>query len=90
MMNKFEMLKEKIKINESLNLSDIDIKEIDKIEDLKIIRKKISEERILDFLKSVRNPYFFNINNRIVQIEFSNNDKTAKECIYNVIKNIYK
>ena len=86
----YEELKKKVELCKNTNLSDIDIDEIPDIKEVKISKKKSSRERILDFLKEVNNPYVFKSNGRLVQISFANSDKTASECLSNVIKNMYK
>ena len=61
------------------------------IEDIKISRKKCREERILDFLTKVKNPYMFKVNGKLVRIRFSENtDLTADDCLTNVLKNLYR
>ncbi len=86
----YEELKKKVELCKNTNLSDIDIDEIPDIKEVKISKKKSSRERILDFLKEVNNPYVFKSNGRLVQISFANSDKTASECLSNVLKNMYK
>lgn len=45
---------------------------------------------MLDFLNSVENPYVFKINGKLVQIKFSNTNKTAEDYLTNVLKNLYR
>ena len=90
MKHDYEELKKKVELCKNTNLSDIDIDEIPDIKEVKISKKKSSRERILDFLKEVNNPYVFKSNGRLVQISFANSDKTASECLSNVLKNMYK
>ncbi len=63
---------------------------LDEISSIKIERKKSSNERILDFIVKVKNPYIFKVNGKLVRISFSNTDKTAEDCLTNVLKNLYK
>lgn len=37
-----------------------------------------------------RNPYIFKVHGKLVRIRFSDTDKTAEECLINVIKNLYR
>ena len=57
---------------------------------IKIDKRKSSEERMLDFLVKVKNPYIFKIKGRLVRIRFSNNGKTADDCLTGVLKNLYR
>ena len=87
---KIDKLKQKLEKYENIPLSEIDINEVDEITDIKINRRKSSEERILDFLNTVKNPYVFKVNGKLVKISFSDTEKTADDCLTNVLKNLYR
>lgn len=91
-MNNIDIDKLQMKMDKCKNLSfdDIDINKVKDLSEIKINRRKSSNERILDFLNSVEYPYIFKVGGKLVKIEFSKNDKTAEECITNVIKSIYQ
>jgi len=86
----YKNLKEKLLICKNMSLNEIDVDEIDEISSVKIDRRKSSNERILDFLNGVKNYYIFNINGRIVKMSFSDSEKTADDCLTNVLKNLYR
>lgn len=81
---------EKLDKCRNLDLSEIDINEVDEITNIKIDRRKSSNERILDFLNEVKNPYVFKVNGRLVRIRFSDTEKTADECLTSVLQNLYR
>ncbi len=85
-----EELKEKLERCRDVNLDDVKLEDVDEITDIKIDRRKPSEERILDFLTKVKNPYIFKVNGKLVRIRFSDTDKTADDCLTNVLKNLYR
>lgn len=87
---KIDKLKQKLEKYENIPLSEIDINEVDEITDIKINKRKSSEERILDFLNTVKNPYVFKVNGKLVKISFSDTEKTADDCLTNVLKNLYR
>ncbi|MBO5095272.1 MAG: hypothetical protein IK997_00775 [Bacilli bacterium] len=87
---KIDKLKEKLKKYENIPLSEININEVDEITDIKVNKRKSSNDRILDFLNTVKNPYVFKHNGKLVRIGFSDTDKTADECLTNVLKNLYR
>lgn len=87
-MNKYDIGKLDKKLKQCKNIS-VD-NSIDNLSEIKIDKKKKGNDRILDFINKVSNPYIFYIDNQIVKIEFSNNSKNAEECITNVISKIYK
>ena len=80
------------KINECKNksLDELNIDELDDISNIKIDKRKSSDERLLDFLSKTKNPYAFKINGKIVKIEFSETDLTANDCLTNVLDSLYK
>ena len=85
-----EELKEKLERCRDVNLDDVKLEDVDEIKDIKIDRRKPSEERILDFIMKVKNPYIFKVNGKLVRIRFSETDKTAEACLTNVLKNLYR
>lgn len=91
-MNKYKLeeLEEKINKCSKISINDVKIDDIDKLNEVKISKKKKSNEKILEFIKNVSNPYIFNIDNKIVKIEFTHNGRHAEDSIINIIKTIYK
>ena len=91
-MNSYNIkeLREKIERCKNMKLSDVSLDDVDEISSIKIDRRKSSNERILDFLTKTKNPYIFKVNNTLVRISFSNNERTADNCLTSVLKNLYK
>ena len=83
-------LEEKLKRCKNIDLSEVDIDEVDDLDKIKISRKKSKEERIIDFINKTKNPYVFNVNGRLVKLEFSDNGTNAENAIMNVLKSLYK
>lgn len=89
-MNKYniEELREKLERCRNVNLDDVKLEDVDEISS--IDRRKSSEERILDFIMKTKNPYIFKIKGKLVKMRFSDTDKTADDCLTNVLKNLYR
>ena len=85
-----EKIVSKIEKYKDLDLSEINPDDIPDINEIKIDKRKSSKDRMLDFLNSVENPYVFKINGKLVQIKFSDTNKTAEDCLTNVLKNLYR
>ena len=83
-------LEEKLKICKDIDLSEVNIDEVDDLNEIRISRKKSKEERIIDFINKTKNPYIFKVNGRLVKLEFTDNGKKAEDVIINVIKSIYR
>ena len=83
-------LQEKLKRCRDIPLNEINLDDVDDLADIKISKKKSSNDRVLDFLIATKNPYVFKVNGRLVKIGFSNNNRIAEDCITNVIKSIYR
>ena len=64
-MDKYNIkeLEEKINRCKNMKLEDINPDDVDEISSIKIDRRKSSNERILDFLTKVKNPYVFKMGN---------------------------
>lgn len=86
----FELLEMKLNKCKNMKLEDVDINTVDDLENIKINRRKSSNERIIDFLNNSANPYIFKVNGRLVKFEFSNNEDTAENCLTKVIKSLYQ
>lgn len=91
-MNKkdIEALSEKLKRCREIPLDEVNPDDVDEITDIKIDKRKSSNERILDFLNKVKNPYIFKVKGKLVRIRFSDTNKTADDCLTNVLKNLYR
>lgn len=83
-------LEEKINRCKNMKLEDISLDDVDEISSIKIYRRKSSNERILDFLSEVKNPYVFKVKGRLVRMNFSENGPTADDCLTQCLKNLYR
>lgn len=92
MKNKYNVkeLEEKLDRCRNVNLGDVTLDDVDEISSIKIDKRKPSNERILEFITKVKTPYIFKVNGKLVRIRFSDTDKTAEDCLTNVLKNLYK
>ena len=87
---RIEELENKIKKCRNMSLDEVSLEDVDEISSIKIVKRKSSNERILEFLKECKNPYIFKVNNNLVKISFSDTSKTADDCLTNVLSNLYK
>ena len=85
-----EELENKIIACKKISMNEVDIDKIDDLLEIKISKKKKGNERILEFIKNVSNPYIFKINNKIVKVEFTDNGVSAEESITNIVSSIYR
>lgn len=86
-----EEIKEKLERCKNMKLEDVILDDVDEISSIKIDRRKPSNERILDFLTKVKNPYIFKVNGKLVRMSFSENtDLTADDCLTRVLENLYR
>ena len=74
-------LEEKLKISKDIDLSKINIDEVDDLNEIRISRRKFKEERIIDFINKTKNPFVFKVNCRLVKLEFTNNGRKAEDAI---------
>ena len=83
-------LEEKLKISKDIDLSKINIDEVDDLNEIRISRRKSKEERIIDFISKTKNPYIFKVNGRLVKLEFTDSGTNAEDAITNIMKSLYK
>ena len=62
-MNKYNLkeIEEKLEYCRNMKLEDITLDDVDEISSIKVDKRKTKEERILDFLMKVKNPYIFKV-----------------------------
>ena len=91
-MDKYNIkeLEEKLNKCKNMKLEDINSDEVVELSSIKIDRRKSSNERILDFLTKVKNPYVFKVNGKLVRMSFSENGPTADDCLTRVLENLYR
>ena len=46
----------------------------------------MKNEKIIDYLSKVQNPYQINVEDIVVTIEYTKTDKKFNECIENILK----
>jgi len=73
-----------------VKLEDVSLDDVDEISSIKIDKRKPSNERILEFLMKVKNPYIFKVNGKLVRMRFSDTDKTAEDCLTRGLENLYR
>lgn len=85
-----QKLREKINRCKNMDIRDVNLDEVDEISSIKIDKRKSKNERILDFLIKVKNPYIFKGNGTLVKMTFSDNGLTADDCLTQCLENLYR
>lgn len=67
---------------------EVNEKELVDINDIVIDEKLSKEERMLEYLKQIKNPYTFKVNGVVVHIEYDENGKTFEECMKNYFNSL--
>ena len=67
-------------------MRDIDIRtvDLDQLVDIKDVQINTSlprEERMLDFIEQIKNPYCFKVGKAAVKVSFSDTDATVEDCL---------
>ena len=92
MKNKYNVkeLEEKLDRCRNVNLGDVTPDDVDEISSIKIDKRKTSNERILEFITKVKNPYIFKVNGKLVRIRFTDTDKTAEDFLTRALEKLYR
>ncbi len=88
--NNYEKIRNKLLKYEKVSLDEVNVNDVDEITKIRINKRKSSNERMLAFLNEVKNPYIFKVNEKLVRIRFSDTNKTADDCLTNVLNKLYK
>ena len=78
-------------MNENI-IDDIDFN-IDDLVDIRNIKINVNQpiqEKIVDFVKKVKNPYLFKVGDVVVKVNFNNNGSTFQEKFENYLKECIK
>lgn len=92
-MNKYNIkeLAEKLERCRNVNLDDVKLEDVDEITDIKIDRRKPSNERILEFIIKAKNQYIFKVNGKLVRIRFSENSNLLQMiALLSFLENLYR
>ncbi len=82
-----------ITINELEEMSRIDIRTVDPdtlvdIRDVKINHELPKEERILDYIRQIKNPYCFKHGKIIVKVSFSDTEDTFEQRFESYLRSV--
>lgn len=86
-MEDYIKLVTKLQLGKSRKVEYVQDKEVDNIEKINIDTNLPKLERMINFLKEVKNPYIFTVNGRKVKFEYSNNDLSISQCMENLLRN---
>lgn len=80
-----------VAVAHTADLKNLDIRTIrpdtlEHIENVKINMDLPVEERMMEFVRQIKNPYFFRCGKLIVQVEYSDTDKTINDCLKEFIE----
>ena len=69
---------------------EFDINDLVDIRNIKINVNKPIQEKIIDFVRQVKNPYLFKVGDVVVKVNFNNNGSTFQEKFENYLKECIK
>ena len=71
-----------------VNIDTVDADSLVDIKDVKINPELPKEERIAQFLNQIGNPYCFRCNGCVVQVSFSETERTLEDCLQDYFSSI--
>lgn len=86
-MQDYMILKAKIDLGKDKDINQTQLNEVDGFNEIIINNNLPRVERVMSFLRKVKNPYMFSCNGMLVKFEFSNTDTNINQCLENVILN---
>jgi len=85
-----DQLKQKLLDCRNKSFSDVELEELEDITKINFSKKTDSKEKIIDFIKSSKNPYMFKCNGKKVKIEFANTNLIAEDSLTKTLNNVYQ
>jgi len=73
------MTRKEISVMKNIDINQLDPEQLEEITDIRINDSLPKQERILDFIKKIRNPYCFKCNGMIIKLEFANEGMSFEE-----------
>ena len=83
-------LKQKLIDSKKISFEDVELDDLEDISQINFSKKQDSKEKLIDFIKSAKNPYMFKCNGKKVKIEFANTELIAEDSLTNTLNSIYK
>ena len=77
-----------LKKKDLVNIDVVDAESLKDIRDVRINTGLPKEERIAQFLNQIRNPYCFRCNGCVVQVSFSETERTLEDCLQDYFSSI--
>lgn len=77
-----------LKKKDLVNIDAVDAKSLKDIRDVRINSDLSKEERIIEFLSQIGNPYCFRCNGCVVQVSFSETERTLEDCLQDYFSSI--
>ena len=71
-----------------VNIGTVDADSLRDIRDIKIDPNLSKEERIAEFLRQIGNPYCFRCNGCVVQVSFTETERTLEDCLQDYFSSI--
>lgn len=73
------------------NMKQISIKECDKeqltdLSSIEIDREKSKQERMMDYLRQVKNPYYFRVGDVAVRLVFDDGGRSFQQCMEELVQ----
>ena len=83
-------LKQKLLRCRNISFKDVELEDLEDISNINFSKKTDNKEKIIDFIKSAKNPYMFKCNGKKVKIEFANTNEIAEDSLTKTLKNVYQ
>jgi hypothetical protein len=86
-MEQKETLSEQLKKMAQVDVKTVDPAELVEIEDVKISGDLSKEDRVLDYIRQIKNPYVYKCGDIIVKATFSDTDETLEDRMEHYLRN---
>ena len=79
-------MKKAIEEMKQLSIKECDKEQLMDLKSIEIDEEKSKEERISDYIRQVKNPYYFKVGDVAVRLSFDEGGRTFQECMEELVQ----
>ena len=79
-------MRKEIEEMKQLSIKECDKEQLTDLSSIEIDREKSRQERMLDYLRQVKNPYYFRVGDVAVRLVFDEDGRSFQQCMEELVQ----
>ena len=79
-------MRKEIEEMKQLSIKECDKEQLTDLSSIEIDREKSKQERMLDYLRQVKNPYYFKVGDIAVRLVFDEGGRSFQQCMEELVQ----